>query len=244
MKRKVVIIGGGMAGARGRFRSHADQGASRPVRRDDLPARLAARRQGGERAAAGRADRGARTACLVRLLRKSFELVRAAYGEWHPHKEPGGHRMGARVRDAALYCDRLGRPRGICRHLLARNRWKPWRRGEPLAFWPCVTWLLRVIQQTVPRLKPVDGIGNLEIPLDIVILLENADVNIDGACCARRDVISACMCNSRMASRRRVLGRLASPKPPTSDREAVARLCPLPEARVNPRLGRQKFEIR
>ena len=57
-------------GARGSLRSHQDQGATGPVRRDDLPARLAARRQGRERPVARRADRGAWPACLVRLLRK------------------------------------------------------------------------------------------------------------------------------------------------------------------------------
>ena len=87
--------------------------------------------------------------------------------------------MGAGVREAALHRDRLGRPCGLCRHLLAKSRRSPGGGGEPLTFWPCVTQLLRVIHEQFGEREPIFDFPNLKIPIGIAVLLAEAGVKID-----------------------------------------------------------------
>ena len=181
MKRKVVIIGGGMAGLAAAF----DLTRTKALRDQfDVTIYQLGWRLGGK-AASGRLPDGRIVEHGLHVwfgcYENSFELVRAAYGEWIPHKNQAvteWEQAFETQRFTVIGSGDLAEFAGIS---WPEAGGSPGDGGEPLAFWPCVTWLLRVIQKQYDRLKPVDGIGNLEIPLDIVILLENADVKIDGA---------------------------------------------------------------
>ena len=71
----------------------------------------------------------------------AFELVRAAYEEWTPQKDQAITDCGGRFREADPHRDRLRRPgRVFPASLAAKPTGAPETDGEPLAFWPCVSW--------------------------------------------------------------------------------------------------------
>ena len=168
MKRKVVIIGGGMAGLAAAF----DLTRTKALRDQfDVTIYQLGWRLGGK-AASGRLPDGRIVEHGLHVwfgcYENSFELVRAAYGEWIPHKNQAvteWEQAFETQRFTVIGSGDLAEFAGIS---WPEAGGSPGDGGEPLAFWPCVTWLLRVIQKQYDRLKPVDGIGNLEIPLDIV----------------------------------------------------------------------------
>ena len=110
----------------------------------------------------------------------AFELVRAAYGEWiSDEKQAITRSMGAGVREAALHRDRLGRPCGLCRHLLAKSRRESRRRRRTAHFLA----LRHPASSRHPRAVRGEGadlrFSKFKIPIGIAVLLAEAGVKID-----------------------------------------------------------------
>ena len=109
----------------------------------------------------------------------AFELVRAAYKAWSPNKN-----QAITMWEDAFEKQRFTVIGSGDQRKSAGIRWpkadgSPGDGGEPLAFWPCVTWLLRVIDNQFQHMTTTYDFNALEIPGDIAVLLAEAGVKID-----------------------------------------------------------------
>jgi uncharacterized protein with NAD-binding domain and iron-sulfur cluster len=177
MKRKIVIIGGGMAGLAAAF----DLSRTQALRDQfDVTIYQLGWRLGGK-AASGRKPDGRIMEHGLHVwfgcYENAFELVRAAYEAWSPHKNQAITKWEDAFEKQSFTVIGSGDQAKFCGIRWPEASGSPGDGGSPLEFWPCVTWLLRVIHEQFPRMS-FDS-TKLHVPIDIVALLEEADVKID-----------------------------------------------------------------
>ncbi len=179
MKRKIVIIGGGMAGLAAAF----DLSRTRALRDQfDVTIYQLGWRLGGK-AASGRKPDGRIVEHGLHVwfgcYENAFEIVRAAYDAWSP-----GEHQAITQWEQAFEKQRFTVIGSGDRKKFAGIRWpkadgSPGDGGEPLAFWPCLTRLLRVIDDQFQQMTPAWEFKTLQIPVDIAVLLAEAGVKVD-----------------------------------------------------------------
>jgi uncharacterized protein with NAD-binding domain and iron-sulfur cluster len=179
MKRRIVIIGGGMAGLAAAF----DLSRTQALRDQfDVTIYQLGWRLGGK-AASGRLPDGRIAEHGLHVwfgcYENAFELVRAAYEAWTPHKNQAITKWEDAFEKQSFTVIGSGDQAEF-----AGIRWReapgsPGDGGSPLEFWPCVTWLLQVIDDQFRGMKPFYDFPFLQIPVDIAVLLAEADVKID-----------------------------------------------------------------
>jgi uncharacterized protein with NAD-binding domain and iron-sulfur cluster len=179
MKRRIVIIGGGMAGLAAAFdltRTKALQDQF------DVTIYQLGWRLGGK-AASGRLPDGRIVEHGLHVwfgcYENAFELVRAAYGEWISDEKQAitqWEQAFEKQRFTVIGSGDLADFAGIS---WPKADGSPGGGGEPLTFWPCVTQLLRVIHEQFGEREPIFDFPNLKIPIGIAVLLAEAGVKID-----------------------------------------------------------------
>ena len=155
MKRRIVIIGGGMAGLAAAFdltRTKALQDQF------DVTIYQLGWRLGGK-AASGRLPDGRIVEHGLHVwfgcYENAFELVRAAYGEWISDEKQAitqWEQAFEKQRFTVIGSGDLADFAGIS---WPKADGSPGGGGEPLTFWPCVTQLLRVIHEQFGEREPI-----------------------------------------------------------------------------------------
>jgi uncharacterized protein with NAD-binding domain and iron-sulfur cluster len=179
MKRKVAIVGGGMAGLAAAFdltrtkalQDHFD------VTIYQLGWRLGGKAASGRRPDSRIVEHGLHV--WFGCYENAFELVRTAYKEWHPKPH-----QAITTPERAFEPQRLTVIGSGARAAFSGLNWpetdgRPGDGGPRLTLWPCVSQLLRVIAAQYPDVPPIFGPTSLTIPGDIVVLLAEANVRID-----------------------------------------------------------------
>ena len=180
MKRRVAIVGGGMAGLAAAF----DLTRTKALQEHfDVTIYQLGWRLGGK-AASGRlpdsriVEHGLHV--WFGCYENAFELVRAAYKEWRPKPDQAITRL-----EQAFEPQRLTVVGSGARGVFSGVYWPkmdglPGEGGPRLTLWPCVTQLLRVIEAQYCRHKPPNfDPPVVAIPHDIAVLLVEADVRIE-----------------------------------------------------------------
>jgi uncharacterized protein with NAD-binding domain and iron-sulfur cluster len=182
MKRKVAIVGGGMAGLAAAFdltRTKALQDHF------DVTIYQLGWRLGGK-AASGRLpdsriiEHGLHV--WFGCYENAFELVRATYKEWHPKPNQAITKLEQAFEPQRLTVVGSGARAAFFGLYWPKMDGRPGEGGPRLTLWPCVTQLLCVIEAQYRQLKPppIFDPPALTIPDDIVVLLAEANVHIDG----------------------------------------------------------------
>jgi len=109
----------------------------------------------------------------------AFELVRAAYEAWSPDKNQAISEWQQAFEKQRFTVIGSGDRVEFAGISWPKADGSPGDGGEPVAFWPCVWWLLRVIDHQFQEMRPVYEFPKLQIPVDIAVLLAEADVKID-----------------------------------------------------------------
>jgi uncharacterized protein with NAD-binding domain and iron-sulfur cluster len=179
MKRRIVIIGGGMAGLAAAF----DLSRTQALRDQfDVTIYQLGWRLGGK-AASGRLPDGRIVEHGLHVwfgcYENAFELVRAAYEAWNPHKDQAITKWEDAFEKQRFTVIGSGDQANFSGIFWPQASGSPGDGGEPLAFWPCITWLLRVIDHQFQAMHPFYDFGTLQIPVDIAVLLAEAEVKID-----------------------------------------------------------------
>lgn len=178
MKRKVVIIGGGMAGLAAAF----DLTRTKALQEQfDVTIYQLGWRLGGK-AASGRLPDGRIVEHGLHVwfgcYENAFELVRAAYKAWTPEKDQAITKWEDAFEKQYFTVIGSGDQAEFSGIDWPPAPGTPGDGGGPLAFWPCVTWLLRVIDDQFRGMKPAYEFPELQVPTDIAVLLAEADVKI------------------------------------------------------------------
>ena len=181
MKRKIAIVGGGMAGLAAAF----DLARTQDLRdRYDVTVYQMGWRLGGKAASSRYADgRVVEHGLHVWFggYQNAFQLLQAAYLSWRPHRN-----QAIKQWKDAFEAHRFtvitgsGDQSKISGILWPPADGFPGDGGPLLTLWPCVTQLLGVIE-TQYKCRPHDfDPGSLNIPERIVALLAEASVKVDG----------------------------------------------------------------
>jgi uncharacterized protein with NAD-binding domain and iron-sulfur cluster len=182
MKRKIAIVGGGMAGLAAAF----DLTRTKALQEQfDVTIYQLGWRLGGK-AASGRLPDGRIVEHGLHVwfgcYENAFELVRAAYSEWYPKTD-----QAITKPDQAFEAQSFTVLGSGARAVFSGIRW-PKMEGQPgdgesrLALWPCITQLLQVIKAQYQEFKPTHFfMPALAIPANIAVLLAEANVHIDAA---------------------------------------------------------------
>jgi uncharacterized protein with NAD-binding domain and iron-sulfur cluster len=180
MKRKIVIIGGGMAGLAAAF----DLSRTKALRDQfDVTIYQLGWRLGGK-VASGRLPDGRIVEHGLHVwfgcYENAFELVRAAYEAWSPSTNQAITKWEQAFEKRRFTVIGSGDRANFSGIYWPEAPGSPGDGGEPLAFWPCVTWLLRVIGDQCRRIRRFsDLFPKLQIPFELAVLLAEAHVKID-----------------------------------------------------------------
>ncbi len=181
MKRRIVIIGGGMAGLAAAFDLSRTQALQDQF---DVTIYQLGWRLGGK-AASGRLPDGRIVEHGLHVwfgcYENAFELVRAAYKAWSPHKDQKITEWEDAFEKQRFTVIGSGDQANFSGILWPQAGGSPGDGGEPLAFWPCVKWLLHVIEEQYQPVARALGFAKVQIPVEIAVLLAQADVKIDVA---------------------------------------------------------------
>ena len=182
MKRKIAIIGGGIAGLAAAFEMTRTKALQEQL---EVTVYQMGWRLGGKAASSRRSDGRIVEHGLhiwFGCYENAFEFVRAAYKDWKPQERQAIRTLEEAFEEQRVTVIGSGDKAEFFAMSWPKFDGEPGDGGPPLTLWPCIRQLLKVMHAQYKALKsPLYDPLDLRIPPDIAILMAEAGVVLEAS---------------------------------------------------------------